>query len=102
VENASGKKKEKKGRIIRRMIMSIRKDLKIQKKGETEEKKVIMVGRIKYGKGSLRIVKVYVNGNMEKKLEELKEWMKESEEGVKTMIGGDFKAKTGKEDQYGG
>jgi len=50
------KKEEKKRRIIGRMIMSIRKDLKIQKKGEREEKKVIMVGRIKYGKGSLRIV----------------------------------------------
>jgi len=34
-----------------------------------------MVGRIKHGKDSLRIVGIYVNGDMKKKLEELKEWM---------------------------
>jgi len=43
------------------------------KKGEKEEKEGLMVGRIKYGEGSLSIVGVYVNGAMEKKLEELKE-----------------------------
>jgi len=38
-----------------------------------------------------------VNGDMEKKLEELKEWMEEWEEGVKTIIGVDFNARTGRE-----
>jgi len=38
VENARDKKKEKKGRIIGRMIISIRKDLEINKKGERREK----------------------------------------------------------------
>jgi len=37
--------------------------------------------RMKYGKASLRIVSIYVNGDMEKKLEELKEWMEEREKG---------------------
>jgi len=99
-----GKKKEKKGRIIGRMIISIRKDLEIQIKREREEKKVIMVGRIKYGKGSLSIVWIYMSGDMKKKLEELKEWMKEREEGVKTIIEGDFKARTRREGggEYGG
>jgi len=55
-----------------------------------------MVGRIKYGKGSLRVVGVYANGNMEKKLEKLKKWMEEWER-VRTIIGGDFNAKTGRE-----
>jgi len=64
VENARDKKKEKKERIIGSMIMSIRKDLETQIKREREEKKIIMMGRIKYGKGSLRIVGVYVNGDM--------------------------------------
>jgi len=72
VENARGKKKEKNWRIIGRMIMSIRKDLETPIKREREENKVIMVGRIKYGKGSLKIG-VYMNGDMKKKLEELKE-----------------------------
>jgi len=31
-----------------------------------------MVGRIKYGKGSVRIVEVYVNGDMKKKIRRVK------------------------------
>jgi len=40
---------------------------------------------------------VYVNGDMEKKLEELRGWMEEKEEGVKTIIGGDFNTRTERE-----
>jgi len=43
----------------------------------------------------LKIVGISVNGDMEKKLEELKEWMEEWEEGVKTIIVRDFNARTG-------
>jgi len=39
-----------------------------------------MMRRIKYGKSSLRIVGIYVNGDMEKKLEQLKKWMEERKE----------------------
>jgi|GEM_PF-4049251 len=53
-----------------------------------------MVRKIKYGKGSLRIVGLYINGDMVKKLEELNEWLEEWEEGVKTIIGEDFNART--------
>jgi len=93
-----GVKRRKKRGVIGRMIMNIRKDLETQIKREKEEKKIIMVGRIKYGKGSLRIIGVYVNEDMKKKLEELKEWMKERKERVKTIIGGDFMARTGREE----
>jgi len=56
-----------------------------------------MIGRIKYGKSSLRIVGIYANGDMEKKLEQLKKWMEEWKEGVKTIIEEDFNARTGGE-----
>ena len=46
------------------MIVGIKKEL-VQ--GEREEE--IIEGRIKYGKEKLRIVGVYVNGNMERILE---------------------------------
>jgi len=45
----------------------------------------------------LRIVGVYLNRDMKKNLEELKKWMKEWEEGVKTIIRGDFNARTRRE-----
>jgi len=40
---------------------------------------------------------VYVNKDMEKKLEELMEWKEELEEEVKTINGGDFNARTDRE-----
>jgi len=97
VENARSKKKEKKGSNRKDDYEHKKGFGDSNKKGERREK-VIMVGRIKYGKGSLRIIGIYVNGDMKKKLEELKEYMKEREEGVKTIIGGDFKARTGREE----
>jgi len=89
-----GAKRRKKGRVIGGMIMSIRKDLKI-KKGEREEKEDIIVRRIKYGKGNLRIWDICEWGYGE----EIRrvEGMEEREEGVKTIIGGNLNAKTGRE-----
>jgi len=57
----------------------------------------LITGSVIYGKDVVRIVGVYVNRDLERKLEELKEWMDEREKGVKTIIGGDFNARTGEE-----
>ena len=35
----------------------------------------ILEGRIKYGKGKLRVVGIYVNGDVERKLKLLGKWM---------------------------
>lgn len=44
------------------------------------------------------IVGVYVNGDLQRKLEDIGEWMEEREWGVRGLIiGGDFNARTGEE-----
>lgn len=40
---------------------------------------------------------MYVNKDLESKLEMLKEWIQEKEERVRVVIGGDFNARTGRE-----
>jgi len=56
----------------------------------------MMTGKWKVGKKEWRIVGVYVNEDLEKKIEELKKWMEErEEEGRRVIIGGDFNARTG-------
>jgi len=79
------------------MILGIKKDLIGQKEEEGREVEGLIARRINYGKGDLRVVGVYVNKDMERKLEGLKEWMEEKERGVRTLIGGDFNARSGDE-----
>lgn len=57
----------------------------------------VMMGSVKWERGVIRVVGVYVNGDIEKKLEGLKKWMESREEGVRTIFGGDFNARTGRE-----
>lgn len=44
--------------------------------------------KVKLGEEWWRIVGVYINKDMDKKLEELKEWVEEIEKGVRVLIGG--------------
>lgn len=41
------------------------------------------------------MVEVYVNNDLEEKLETLREWIESREEWVRVLIGGDFNARTG-------
>lgn len=90
------KKRNRKGRAIGGIIMGIKKELmgEIEEKEEQEGRIEWVVGR---GEEKWRIVGVYVNGDMKEKMESLKDWMEEREEGVRTIIGGDFNARTGEE-----
>lgn len=96
-ELQDAKRISKRGRAIGGMIMGIRKGLKIKKREMGSNMEGLMIRRVKYGKGSLRIVGVYVNRDMEKKLEGMRKWMEKKEKGVRTIFGGDFNARTGEE-----
>lgn len=47
----------------------------------------MIVGRVKVGEQSWRVVGVYVNGNMEETLRGIEGWVEERERGVYSLIG---------------
>ncbi|KYN22005.1 hypothetical protein ALC57_05605 [Trachymyrmex cornetzi] len=90
------RRRNKKGRAMGGMIMRIKRELYV---GERERKEVegMMTGVMKTGESRVRVVGVYINMDLQSKLEGMVEWMEEREEGVKTVIGGDFNVRTGRE-----
>ena len=58
------------------MILGIKRDL-IERKGENMECEGIITGRIRVGKEIWRILGIYVNGDIDRKLVELREWTEE-------------------------
>lgn len=87
-------RRNKKGRAMGGMIMGMKEGL--MEKGEEMVTKTegLIAGRIKVTGESWR-VGVYISGDMEKRLQRLREWLKVKEGRVKTVIGGDFNARTG-------
>ena len=90
------KRESTKGRAIGGMIMGVREGMETRE-GEEGEKEGIMMRKVKMGGEWWRVVGVYVNKDLQRKLEELKEWMEGREAGVRVVIGGDFNARTGGE-----
>lgn len=71
----AARRRSKKGKAMGSMILRIRKE--IEEKEENHRKKVEEItGKVRYKKGSYRVVGIYVNGDMERKLEELDEGVK--------------------------
>lgn len=81
--------------------MEVRKDIVVEgnglekAEGEREEERIIMK-KARIGGEVWRMVGVYVNGNMERKLHELKKWM-EGGRQERVIIEGDFNARTGEQ-----
>ena len=90
------RREKKRGRAMGGMLMGVRKGMEVEV-GEEGGKEGILMKKIRMGGEWWRIVGVYVNGDLQKKLEDIGEWMEERERGVRVMIGGDFNARTGEE-----
>lgn len=72
--------------------------VRVMEMGETGD--VIMMANVEVEGEVWRVIGVYINGDMERKIEEMKKWMEErmeeKEENKWTIIRGDFNARTGR------
>lgn len=87
----------KKKRVTERMIMGFREGIKRVRDENVEKREEIMTGMFRLGRERWRLVGIYVNKNLDEKLEILREWMEEGGEEVKVLIREDFNVRTGSE-----
>lgn len=91
------RRSSKKERATERIIMGFREGIKRIRDENVEKREEIMTEMFRLGRERWRLIGVYVNKNLDEKLEILREWMEEGEEGVKVLIGEDFNVRTDSE-----
>ncbi|XP_071580245.1 uncharacterized protein [Temnothorax nylanderi] len=91
-------RKNRKGRACGGMLLGIRKSLEeVKEVRGVEEEEGKIEGKIRIGEEIWRIIGIYVNNDIDRKLEGMKDRIEEREKGVRTIMGGDFNARTGEE-----
>lgn len=88
-------RRNKRGRAMGGMIMGIKREMVDREKEIDIDEEGLIRGSVKVKGEKWRIIGVYVNGDMEEKLERMKDWMDEKKEGTWMIVGGDFNARTG-------
>lgn len=86
---------EKRGRAMGGMIIGVRKEIQRERE-EAGGEEALMYVRVKL-EDRWKVVGVYVNGDLERKLERMGEWIEEGGFRETIIIGGDFNARTGNE-----
>lgn len=81
------------------VAMKIRKELMEKGSEIVVREEGIMMGYVRQRRKKWRIVRVYVNGDIEQKLQKVEHWMEDKEQKVKTIIERDFNARTEDEDE---
>lgn len=72
-------RKSRKGRAMGRMVLEVKEGIKREKKGWEG----VLVTRVLLGAEWWKVMGIYVNENLEAKLEVLREWIEEKEEGIR-------------------
>ncbi|XP_077273093.1 uncharacterized protein LOC143903409 [Temnothorax americanus] len=91
-------RKNKKGRASGGMLLGIRKRIEeIKEEKKLEEEKGKIECKIMIREKIWRIIGLYVNNDIDRKLKGLKDTTEEKKKRVRTIIGGDFNARTGEE-----
>ncbi|KAL6416732.1 hypothetical protein ACFW04_013190 [Cataglyphis niger] len=80
-------RRNKKGRAIGGMLLGIKKELKVEEVKVIKRNGLLEV-ELKVEDRKWNVIGVYVRGDLEKKLEELSEWMERKEENGCILIGG--------------
>ncbi|EFN61228.1 hypothetical protein EAG_16367 [Camponotus floridanus] len=79
-EMQEAEKRNIRGRAMGGMIMGRREEIEVEKEEEQGKERGIMTGKMCLGGEWWRLVRVYVNGDLEEKMEKLREWMEDGEE----------------------
>lgn len=94
------KRKNRKRRACGGMLIGTRKGIKEERIIEEKREVGVMECIVKIGEERWRIVGVYINGDIERKLEILGDWIDGREDEIKTLIGGNFNARTREEEGW--
>lgn len=82
------KRKNKRERAMGAMMLGVKKRLRAESKGMCEIEEEVISRVIEAREERWRIVGIYVNEDIKKKMEKLKEWLEVRGEEVMTLIGG--------------
>lgn len=85
-------RKNKKGRAMGRLCVGIRVEIEMEK-GTEEGKEGLMTVKIWLGKEEWRLVGIYVNNDLEMRIEDMRKWIEEKGEKERVLIGDDFNAR---------
>ncbi|KAL6416875.1 hypothetical protein ACFW04_014794 [Cataglyphis niger] len=79
------------------MLLGIRKELEVEKV-KIKKTEGLMGVELKVKGRKWSVIRVYVRGDMERKLEELNEWVEKKEENTSILIGENFNVRTNEEE----
>jgi len=74
--------------------MGIRKELAKREKSIQVERKGVIVANVKKDENRWMIIGIYARQNLGKVLQGVESWIKEKENGLNKIMGGDFNART--------